>query len=286
MKRIRSSVKRERDLAALTRRTGAGFTLIELLVVIAIIGILAAMLLPALNKAKERGLSIGCLNNLKQLENCMHLYALDHRDHLPPNNSVADIGTGSSLASGGSWCTNYARLDVEPDGIRNALLFPYNQSLGIYRCPADHSTVETRAGVKLPQQRWRSYNMSQSINGWPEFDPTLSGYIPSFKKLSEIRNPTPSAAIGFLDVHEDAIYDSLFGIPPMQFWGDVRTWWDIPANRHSQGCGLSFADGHAERWRWKVPKVVRVRFAPQDVPPDELPDYRRMQGGFRQRWSD
>ena len=70
-------------------------------------------------------------------------------------------------ASGASWCTNYAPLDIKPDGIQNGLLFPYNTSLPIYHCPADRSTVVTQSGDQLTQLRWRSYNMSLSINGAP-----------------------------------------------------------------------------------------------------------------------
>lgn len=267
------------------RRTARrGFTLIELLVVIAIIAILASLLLPSLSKAKMRGVGISCMNNLKQLQTCWHLYAVDHQDILPPNNSIADLSSGESLAAGFSWCTNNARHDVGPEGIQNALLFPYNQSVAIYHCPADQSKVETRDGQKLSQTRWRSYNMSQSINGAPEFDETLSSYIPSFKKFSTITRPSPTHLITFLDTHEDAIFDALFGLPPRQFFGDARQWWDIPANRHGQSCNFVFADGHAERWKWRVPKQVRVRLAAQDVPASELPDYRRVQQGFRQSW--
>jgi len=265
-------------------RRRPGFTLIELLVVITIIALLAAMLLPSLARAKTRAASIACLNNVKQLSACWHLYALDNKDFLPPNNSVADLNSGTSLAAGGSWCTNYARYDAEPDGIKNGLLFQYNTSLGIYRCPADRSTVETPAGVKLTQPRWRSYNMSQSVNGWPELAPSIAPYLPTFKKLTEIANPHPTQLIVFVDVHEDSIFDSLFGMPTRQYWGDTRAWWDIPANRHSQGANMSFADGHAEFWKWRYPKVVRSRFAAQLVPDEELPDYRRMQAGFRQEF--
>src|ERR1039458_7461466 len=80
-----------------------GFTLIELLVVIAIIALLAALLLPALSRAKSRAWTIACLNNLKQLEICWQSYALDNSDLVVPNNSV-DAGTDGSIATGASWC--------------------------------------------------------------------------------------------------------------------------------------------------------------------------------------
>ena len=125
--------------------------------------------------------------------------------------------------------------------------------------------------------------MNLCINGAPELNP-IGWSNPSFRTFTQIKNPNPSGLFVFLDVQEDEIYDCTFGMPPMQYWGDARVWWDIPASRHARGCNLSFADGHAERWKWKVPKVVRVRLAAQFVPDEELPDYQRVQSGIRQSW--
>jgi prepilin-type N-terminal cleavage/methylation domain-containing protein/prepilin-type processing-associated H-X9-DG protein len=262
-----------------------GFTLIELLVVIAIIGILAAFLLPAIGRSKSRAQSASCLNNLRQLEICSQLYASDNEERLPPNNSVYDIGSRTALVQGGSWCTNLAPHHSDLGSIESGVLYYYNKSLGIYHCPADRSTiVDQTTGEKTATPRLRSYNLSLSINGWPEFDWGQNQFHPSFKKVSEIRTPTPSGLITFLDVSEDSIFDSLFGIPTRAYWFNPNEWWDLPANRHTQGCNFAFADGHVERWQWKYPKKVTVTRGAQRVLEEERVDYDRIQGGFRQTW--
>jgi prepilin-type N-terminal cleavage/methylation domain-containing protein/prepilin-type processing-associated H-X9-DG protein len=238
----------------------AGFTLVELLVVIAIIAILAALLLPALSEAKQKAWRVACMNNLRQLQICSHLYVVDNADKLPPNNYVFDLTTAAPSQFGFStnmtWCPGNARLDANSLNIQHGLLFPYNQSPAIYHCPADKSTVDTTEGAAHHMPRTRSYNMSQSINGAPFDDPSVGLlYPPSFKKETDIDNPAPANLFVFIDVHEDEIVDSLFGIPPPGWSFVEQTWWDLPANRHSQGSSMSFADGHIEYWRWRAPKT-------------------------------
>ena len=267
------------------RRSRNGFTLIELLVVIAIIAILAAMLLPALSKAKERAQTIACLNNLKQLSLCWHLYATDNNDFLVPNNSVYVFGTTNNQnRTGSSWVLGQdERTETNADNIVNGMLFQYNTSIQIYHCPADRSTQETPNGQPLPQLRWRSYNMSQSVNGYPEYDAFYFANIPAWKRFTQIRHPIPSELFVFIDESEGSITDAQFGNPPINspvFWLSQYTWWDLPADRHAQGGNLSFADGHVERWHWKTPKVFS--FFGQPVDSGEMPDYDRIQNAMKQ----
>jgi prepilin-type N-terminal cleavage/methylation domain-containing protein/prepilin-type processing-associated H-X9-DG protein len=265
------------------RRRGA-FTLIELLVVIAIIAILAALLLPVLGRAKSKAKDISCLNNLRQLELCFHLYVSDNEDLMPPNNFVYDINSQQAIPGneGPSWCTNLAPYDADPSGIKGGLLFQYNSSIGIYRCPADQSTLETPSGVKIARPRLRSYNLSQSVNGL-SYVGQISSYTPHYSKLTEIRTPAPTGLIVFLDVNEDEILDDEFGIPVATDPWSQGSWWDVPGNRHNQGCDLSFADGHVEHWKWKAPMLVTVpRGSEQAVANNQWDDYNRMEAGFRQ----
>lgn len=260
------------------------FTLLELLVVIAVIAILAAILLPVLHKAQESGQNITCINNLRQLQICWHLYLMDNNDVLVPNNSVAFITPGTNVSTsniqGVSWLPDVnARTEIDPSNIINGLLYQYNSSLAIYHCPSDMSRLQTPDGQPLNQLRWRSYNMSQSVNGYPGFSQELYDFIPMWNKLTEIRHPSPSDVFVLIDEDSSCILDAEFGNPPM-FWGE-DAWWDLPSSRHNRGANLSFADGHVEHWRWDVQKIFSDYVQP--VANGEMRDFHRIQNAMDQQ---
>jgi prepilin-type processing-associated H-X9-DG protein/prepilin-type N-terminal cleavage/methylation domain-containing protein len=261
------------------------FTLFELLAVLIIIAILAALLLPALSRAKTKADGLTCLGQLRQLQLCFHLYADDNNDILPPNNAIDDFSAGNPVDNGASWCAGSARLDTTTTNIERGCLFKYNRSMAIYHCPADRSKVMTYAGKTSAQLRTRSYAMSQSVNGFPEqYAAELDEPTPSFKKSTQILDPGPTKLLVFLDVHEDEIGDSRFGIPTKDSADYLSNWDDLPANRHGQGCNLSFADGHAEQWKWVCPKTVTIGPGEtgQAVVSGEVTDYLRVESGVRQ----
>jgi len=268
-------------------RLSGAFTLIELLVVIAIIAILAALLLPALARAKEEGRRVNCMGNLHQLNLCWQMYADDYQGTFAPNDDIDDVGAGTYASY--SWCNGDTQTDTTTSNIQTGLLYPYNRSPGIYHCPSDISTIMDANGNPLPQLRTRSYNMSQSVNGLgfvldPDFiDPNGGFYAvdaiqPCFQKFSAITNPTPTHLFVFIDENEVTILDDQFGYPMInQGYG---SWWDMPPNRHDQGGQLSFADGHVEYWRWKAPMIGSIGAT---ATPAQMPDYIKIGNAMRQK---
>ena len=269
--RLRPATSQAIDQALKSGRR-PGFTLTELLIVIAIIGILVALLLPTLAGAKERAQRITCLNNLKQLQACWNMYAHDSDDRVAPNNFV-NYSTGPALARQLTWCAGETRYDTETSAIQNGVLWRYNTSTGIYRCPTDTSQVVDRVtGLPLGIPRTRSYNMNGTIGC------TATPWISVYTHVSQMRQPPPSAVFVFAEVHEDCIVDAHFGVAPVDnpFFPMVNNWGEIPTDRHNRGANFSFADGHVEYWRWKTKKSPGIWGRPVSGP-DELQDLRRLQ---------
>lgn len=232
-----------------SRLSQRAFTLIELLVVIAIIAILASMLLPALSKAKAKGLQTACLSNYRQLQFCWQMYIDDNDDMLPPNESAPGVSRETWSATARTWIRGNAYTDINTLNISNGVLFPYNRSVAIYKCPADRSTVRDEGRIR----RVRSVSMSMYMNANPElWDRNC------WHRGSEIKDPPPEKAFVFIDESEGSIENSRFYVH--QLGTDI--WVDFVSFRHNNGGVLSFADGHAELWRWKEPRSFEISRQP------------------------
>ena len=231
------------------KRPAKGFTLIELLVVIAIIAILAAMLLPALAKSKEKAVGIKCMNNEKQLMLGWFLYGGDNKEGLVSSLDQGGTGfyngrpvwmKGDAHASPYSWDVNT---------LTNSPLYNYvGKSASLFKCPADPTTT-TIAGKIYPSVR--SISMSQVFD--------FGQWLPASKyrtyaKLTDIVKPVETfvfidenPGVGFLN-------DAAFATECDPNAGkDII---DLPATYHNKGGGLSFADGHAALHKWTGPTIL------------------------------
>ncbi len=249
-----------------------GFSLVELLVVIAIIAILAAMLLPALDKAKLKAQGLQCMSNHRQLALAWRMYADDNGERLLYASELPE--KPETLL--GAWITGTLDfrannpVNYDPDlTIKRSPMWPYcGRNLSIWKCPSDHSMVMGNGELK---PRVRSISMNIFLGGWGGTDGHWGAPFSNYQiytKTDQLSIPGHDKVFVFLDMREDSIDMGNFAARMAGFPNrpELYGFYDLPGFYHHLACGFSFADGHSEMHHWRdgrtTPPLVKSGLIP------------------------
>ncbi|MBP8304961.1 MAG: type II secretion system protein [Phycisphaerae bacterium] len=227
----------------------------ELLVVIAIIAILMAVLMPALNRAREQGKRAVCLSNLKQLTLAWVMYADDHQGKIV-NSDVGYVGEPPVSNWWVRWPAKGHESTIQEweEAIRAGQLWRYCENVKLYKCPNSDS------------QRRLTYTIADSMNGYCRWD----SYTLKLKVKSRDQLRRPSDRMVF--VGEDPVSQGTWGV-----LYSLEAWYDPPPKLHSRGTTFSFADGHSEYWKWSDKRTERTTWAQHNIVQRGNPDLHRVQ---------
>jgi len=248
-------------------RSKKGFTLIELLVVIAIIALLLSILMPALHQVKEQAAGVVCTAHQRGLLQSYLLYCGDNKGNLPDASVLPNLEPDGTLRhdawvhpptdENGTilfWAGIDATIEERMRGIRNGTLWPYTENVKLYHCPGDkRMRLGTEVGSTDAFKIYRSYGIQGGLNGQELNSTPPLGIL----KLSQIRRTAKT----YIFVGEN--YDGAWSNNNGGSWylgggagPENECWWNAPAAWHNEGSTLSYADGHAEKFKWADDRTV------------------------------
>jgi prepilin-type N-terminal cleavage/methylation domain-containing protein/prepilin-type processing-associated H-X9-DG protein len=234
------------------------FTLIELLVVIAIIAILAAMLLPALGRAKQRAQAVNCMSNNKQLGLAWMMYATDNADRLVTNSDRSQQFNGMP-----SWISGWLDWGTGRDNTNTLFLTDtrfaglaeqVGKSVKIFACPSGNYASPPQRALGWAS-RVRTVAMNGAVGDGEKYNFGWGNYFVA-KKTGDLVLPGPSQTWVFVDEHPDSIDDGILYTNP-NYTNGTGVFTELPSGEHGGSCGLGFADGHSEIHKWRTSVTLR-----------------------------